>query len=606
MSARRRRSRPGILLLALVLVALLGVAVWAAAAGLGARGDLLTVRTTVTDLRHDPPESAAELRDRLRPAAAAARRARVSLGRPGPALVTRLPLLGQPLAVERDLALLADELLETATAVATDLDGFEVGASLDTAALQRIAGRLRQAGDAVQDPSARLRASALTLLPGATRADVAELQVQLVGLDRRLLQAGDATSALAGLLGSDGPRDLVVLLMNNAELRGSGGYAGSFALVRTEQGEVSIQPFADVNEVQDPPASARRVPAPEGYEARWGGFLANSTLWKNTLMSADQPTSADVTCAVVRLAPGAPCDAVVLLDVPVLARLVELSGPLDLGGGQQATGADLVEALLVEAYAETGATAGDQALRRDRLRTAADAAVGRLLGRGLGGVEVLDVLRVLSDAVRGRHLALWSSRQEEQVALQAVGFAGSVDPHGGDINLVSINQMSAGKLDYYVTRSVGLLAVVDEQHTDVTQKVTLSLDVPAGLPPYVLGVRGGRLEELMDIALAPDARDVELRRNGRPEPVVLAAESGSLRVAVDVVLGDGDSVTWEVSYRVPLEDGAYRLRVLPQPLARDAVLHLAVVAAPGRVLRDGDVRYDGPFDRTRSVVARIR
>ena len=601
----RRPGRPGSALVVLTMVGA-GMAVtvgWGVLAGLAARGDLLEVREVVEQVRDEPPADAQALRQQLEPAVRAAANARRTLTRPGPALVARLPVLGRSLAVERDAAITADVLLETADTLLAGVDRLQVdGGGVDVTLLRGMAADLDRAGRELQGPLSRLRTAPLRFTPGSVRGAVEELRDELAGLDDSLRSTAAAADAFAGLLGADGQRTLAIVLMNNAELRGAGGYGGSFALMRTDGGRFSLGAFQDVNEVQDSAERARRVPAPDDYAARWGRYLADSTLWKNTLMSADQPASASVTCEVVRLAPGEPCDGVLLLDVPALARLVELSGPVDLGGGERISGDNLVEALLVEAYADTGDTAGDQAQRRQRLRTAADDAVSGLLDSRLVGVEAL---RTLADAVRGRHLAVWSARPEEQEALHAAGLSGAVDPEGDDLNLVAVNQFSAGKLDYYVTRSVGLLAIVDAQEVQVTQKVTLSLDTPPGLPPYVLGTRGGRLEELMDIAVSPAATQVIVRKDGREVPAVIAQESGSRRVEVPVELVDGGRVTWEISYRVPVQDGRYRLRLLPQPLAVDAVLHLAVVAEEGRRLTDGEVLYDGAYDRARTIEVQL-
>lgn len=596
-----RRGALGAALTLVVGLLLLGI--WGLVAGLAAREDLQQVRSVVTALREEPPDDLDGLREGLQPARGAAARARSRLNRPGPALVARLPVVGPPLAVERDAALAADVLLRTADLVLADVASLSAtGGRVDVVALERVAHVLTRAADDVRAPAARLAVADPVLAPESLRVGLEQAREVLTQVDPLLRDASAAARAVAGLLGADGPRTVVVVLMNNAELRGAGGYGGSFAVVRTDGGRLDVGPFRDVNDVQDDADQARRLPAPQEYARRWGPYLADSTLWKNVLMSADQPTSASVACAVARLAPGVPCDAVVLLDVPALAGLVELSGPVDLGGGEPAGGQDLIRALLVEAYADVPDTVAAQRERRRRLRAAADEAVSGLLGSRLGGI---DAARTLLASARGRHLSVWSAREHEQAAFRRAGVAGGVDPDGADLNLVAVNQLSAGKLDYYVTRSVGLLAVIAPDVARVTQKVTLTLDAPPDVPRYVQGVRGGRLEELMDIAVSPAARDVVVRRDGREVQAPVVEESGSRRVALEVALVDGQSTTWEVSYSVPLQDGRYRLELLPQPLARDAVLHLAVVPADGHRLVGGQVRYDGPYDVRRTVDVRL-
>ena len=207
--------------------------------------------------------------------------------------------------------------------------------------------------------------------------------------------------------------------------------------------------------------------------------------------------------------------------------------------------------------------------------------------------------------MRGRHLAVWSADAQEQAGLERAGLSGTVRPTGDDLGLVAVNQLSAGKLDYYVSRSVGQLAVVGRDRARVSQKLELTLDVPEGVTQYVLGVRGGRLDELVELAVPPTASAVELRQDGQPADPSIESESGSRRVELPISLVDGQRTVLELSYEVPLVDGRYSLDLVPQPLARDAVLHLAVVAAEGEVLEGGEVRYDGPYDRRRRVDVRL-
>ncbi len=59
------------------------------------------------------------------------------------------------------------------------------------------------------------------------------------------LAAADAGLAVvSGLLGADGPRSVLVMLQNNAELRGAGGYASTFATGRTQDGRLAARTAA--------------------------------------------------------------------------------------------------------------------------------------------------------------------------------------------------------------------------------------------------------------------------------------------------------------------------------------------------------------------------
>jgi hypothetical protein len=113
--------------------------------------------------------------------------------------------------------------------------------------------------------------------------------------------------------------------------------------------------------------------------------------------------------------------------------------------------------------------------------------------------------------------------------------------------------------------------------------------------------------------VAQEAVFRSLRKDGGPTIGEVRRGVERTRVHTYVELARGQSVQLELRYSVPLQDGRYRLRLLPQPLARDAALRLSVDAAAGLELRTtgpegrpGPVRRDGPWAESElvSVVAR--
>lgn len=605
MTTRRWRWRHLILTSAVVLLTLL---VWTAWAALSARSDLLAVQDDLASLRElEEPLEDPRTRAVVAEARARAQRAADRLSAPGPALVSSLPVLGRSLAAERDVAHAAAAVLTAGDRLLPLVQELDVtGGQIDLEALETLAEELSASAERSRASLEQLAQTPLGGTPGPVRAAVESARRELVPLNGLLERAAAGLGAVQGLLGADGPRTVLVAVMNNAELRGAGGYVSSFAVVQAEGGRIQVAPFQDVNDVQATPAGAVEVPASADFSRRYGLYLADTTLWKNVSMSPHVPASAQVLCGVARLRPGVPCDAVVLLDARALATIMQIGGEVRLGGEAVSDG-DLVRELLVEAYAEAEPDNTAQAERRTALRAAADAGLSELLESTLAAPAAL---RVLADAAAGRHLAVYSDRPEEQSALYVAGISGSAHPDGADLSLVSLNQLSAGKLDYYLQREVDVDVVVGESTALVEQRVRLALDHPDGLPRYVLGVRDGRLDEMVDLGMARSARAVNLTRDGAPTAFELVEDDvGSTRAVSLLSLRDGEQTEYVLRYEVPLQDGRYALRLLPQPLAQDAALSLDVRAAEGMRLEDADVTdsvptYDGPFDAARTVEVR--
>jgi hypothetical protein len=596
-SEPRRRGLPGSRRTwAGALLALAGVLLaWAGYAALQAREDLLAARAALTDVDTDDTSSPA-LRAAVDAAAAHTARAADLLTAPGPSLVASVPLLGRSLAAQRDVAVAADALVQGGRRLLPLVEELDVdGGRLDPEALRRLSQAATAADRLAADSAEQLARTPLGLTPSTVGSAVEQARAEL-------LPAAAGLRAAEGLLAGERSRTLVIGLMNNAEARGAGGYVASFAVARFEDGQVAVEGFRDVNTVAATPDEAVRVPASADFTRRWGPYLADTKLWKNVAMSPHAPDSAAVLCEVVRLRPAVDCDGAVLLDVRALAEVMSLSGPVQLGD-EELAGPELVDALLIDAYADAEELGQAPAERRAGLLAAADAALADLLSARLTGVPAL---RLLGDLAAGRHLAVWSSVADEQADLLRAGAAGSADPEGADLSLVSLNQISAGKLDVYLRRSLAVEVEVGPEQAVVEQRVVLELDHPPGLPAYVLGVRGGRLDELVDLGLAADAREVSLLRDGVPEPFELVrGDRGSSRAAFVLSMRSPERVELVLRYSTPVTDGRYRLRLLPQPLARDAELRLRVGAAEGARLTEPDVVVDGPLDRVVDVEVQV-
>ncbi len=230
----------------------------------------------------------------------------------------------------------------------------------------------------------------------------------------------------------------------------------------------------------------------------------------------------------------------------------------------------------------------------------------------------------LTDAVAGRHLTLWSADPAEQAALVAGGAAGAVQTDDGDLSMVTVHNLGGpghlqgggpgegNKLDYYVRRQMALTAVLGQDGTaEVTQRLELTNTAPEGLGIYVAGFTApGRITELVSMYVDRDAELLSLTKDGQ-------AETGSVLGATVIgavsELDRGESAVWELRYRVPLDVRSYRLRVVPQPLARDATLQLLVTGAPGVEVEahdrgrwnPGGVSFNGRLTDVQDAIVRV-
>ena len=488
-----------------------------------------------------------------------------------------MPLLGRSLDAERAVVRAASAAVGAAVVAAEavpDLRAADGGLAVDR--LARLGADLDGEVAEAERALRRLERADTALTPARVGEAVADARADLGPAVSGLRAAASGALAGADLLGADGPRSVLVVLQNNAELRGTGGYFGAFALATGEDGRLAVGPFRDPTDLSDPPERARRVDAPAEFREDFGPFLADTTLWQMFNMSPDVPASAEVGAAVAGELLGERPDAVLLLDTVALGRLVDLGDePVQLPSGERVDGDELVEALLVDAYSEAGDDYRAQAARQEQLRAAAGTTAARLLAGG--DVEPDDAARAVQRLVTGRHLAVWSADPEVQEHLVAAGAAGRLAAGDDDLVHVSVNNLTANKLDYYVDRRVEHTVRLRDGRAEVVQRVVLASNAPEGLVPYVAGTRQPGTSDLrVELSTSPRARVQSLRVDGETARGEVRAGADRTRAVTYVSLSRGEQVTVELRYALDTPGDGYRARLVPQPLARPARLAVSV------------------------------
>lgn len=579
------------------------VVTWTVIAALKAASDLRAVRADVHRLTSGPTPDRTTLERALSRDLRTAEKARSLTNQIGPTVFGWIPIVGRNITAERAVADASVQAVSAGLTLSRVTRGLSSGhGGVDL-------GRVRAAADALDATAVSLRPALRELreqpvgwtLPPVS-SGVRQARNQLLQLGPEVTRAAAGLHALVGVLGGSGKRTVTVVLMNNAELRGAGGLPSAYATGTIDNGALSLTPFADVNTVAQPPATAKRVPAPAPYHEAYGPFLADTTLWKNTTMAADDPQSAQVLAAVSALSLHVHPDVVVLCDVPAAADVISATGPVTING-EQVSGDELTRRLLVDAYGDGSLSQDKQIARRKALDAAATEAFKRIK-QDASATPAL--LKALVRAVDGRHLAVWSARPDEERGLVTAGIAGTTQAAGTDIAMAVANNLgdspsTGNKLDYYVHRTMSVDVRLHANVAYVTQTLTLRNAAPAGLGPYVAGVKHpGDIDELVSMQVGATATLTSFTRDGVDEPVARTFADGALRLTTELSLARGSSTTYRVTYHVPVHGGVYRLALLPQPLAMPATLHVHIraVGADLGVVTGYDQPVDGVIDRT--------
>ncbi|HYY07144.1 MAG TPA: DUF4012 domain-containing protein, partial [Actinomycetota bacterium] len=338
-SGRPRRRRRRLALLIVLFVVLVGAAGAAlvAATTLGLRPRLEEGRRALHDGRQallngrvdDAGTAFRRAADAFDDAAAEASSGWMRLGR-------MVPVLGRTPDV---VAAIADAGAHAGRAGSTITDAIgelphglddlaPTGGTLPLEAIMSLASPLDQARSELDRASATLHASPDGLLPGPV-ADARRAAIDRVdAFDAVLAPAGSLARGLDAFAGGDGARRYLFLAQNPAELRGTGGIWGAYAIVEARDGRFSFSSFAPIQSLED--AAPGTVSPPNAdYERNYGQYGAPG-FWLNINMTPDFPSAARAALATWHATRGDRLDGVMTADPFALQRLLGVTGSVRL------------------------------------------------------------------------------------------------------------------------------------------------------------------------------------------------------------------------------------------------------------------------------------
>lgn len=539
-AARRRpRAAVGGLLAALVLVLLVWAAVDLVRIGL----DVRAARSSL--LRLDPGAIAgprgigfttARAEQRLRRADGLARSS------PPLRLAAAVPVARDQVGTIRDAAGRARELGAIAARTGGDLqrqiDLGTAGAPNRLALVEVLAASsARATSQAEALPPIPARRFTLPPLRWA-RGTVVDEQADAT---LRLADAARQAEALRGLL--KGPRRILVLGANNAEMLSGGGLVGSIAIAEVRDGAVQLGPFTQSSEL------VLRKPGPVPLtptQADLWQTMGFGYDFRGVTAASDFPQVGETAAAMAERIGLGKVDGVVMVDVIGLQQLVAVTGPVQ-----------------VEDLTISFENAGDQLLYRNYLRFSESVGEARaqraeLQGRvGQAVFQALDerptdlgrLFEAMKYMVQGRHLMGWSADSEEQLLWQRSGAAGQLDTQGLQISLVN---RSGNKLDYHLRPEV---VVSSRRAPGGERRVRLEITT-ANLPrsPTSQAVEGFSPKQHYNDLVAYLPQNAADITTDTGKPFSRSGVEGGMRVVVKPLYLDlGATVTETIEFIIPAD-----------------------------------------------------
>ncbi|HKV60255.1 MAG TPA: DUF4012 domain-containing protein [Ktedonobacteraceae bacterium] len=164
----------------------------------------------------------------------------------------------------------------------------------------------------------------------AQRDEFGQLLQLLPQAETDLEQALNLLGAANWLLGVDSPRTFLVQTMDRAELRPTGGFTGQYGELTINGGRVGTFSLKDISLVEYTDNSKTLgMEAPAQYRSWWP--FANWGL-RDSNLSADFPTSAQIAIQQYQLEVGHNVDGVILFTPFLIEHILQIIGPIHVPG----------------------------------------------------------------------------------------------------------------------------------------------------------------------------------------------------------------------------------------------------------------------------------
>ena len=304
---------------------------------------------------------------------------------------------------------------------------------------------------------------------------------QIAGLDFTPIQSEISTLAEISpfLLGGERSMRYLVAIQNSAEARGTGGILGAYAIVEFNKGSLKVIETGSNEPLYGSSLEKIPIDVPNEYKRLYG---ENPAILQNSNLSPHFPYGAEIWLALWEKKFDQTLDGVIAIDPTALSYILRSTGPITLNSGEKITSDNLVSDTLKDAYKRFEK---DNKARKQYLVDIMNATVKHL---NSGDYSKIKMAKAIRDGIVANRILFYSTDKRAQSNLSEVRLGGYMGLKSNNEFRTVIQNIDAGKLDYYLDRDVTIESKTceNDRQTQVRIRVTNTLKSATGLSSYVL------------------------------------------------------------------------------------------------------------------------
>jgi hypothetical protein len=329
--------------------------------------------------------------------------------------------------------------------------------------------------------SADLLASDIDRAFALLNAPIVKQLSSLLGVNFSSIKAEIQAGVTAGavLAGADEPKKYLIAVQNSAEARGTGGILGAYAIIELKKGSLKVIETGSNEPLYGSSLEKIPIDVPDEYKRLYG---ENPAILQNSNLSPHFPYGAEIWLALWEKKFDQTLDGVIAIDPTALSYILRSTGPITLNSGEQITSDNLVADTLKDAYKRFEK---DNKARKAYLVDIMNATVKHL---NSGDYSKLKMAQAIRDGIVANRILFYSTDKSAQNKLSQTRLGGFMSLESNNEFRTVIQNIDAGKLDYYLDRDVTIESKSCEKlrETQVRIRVTNTLKSATGLSSYVL------------------------------------------------------------------------------------------------------------------------
>jgi hypothetical protein len=276
------------------------------------------------------------------------------------------------------------------------------------------------------------------------------LRETLIKLQAAINKAIPVAEILPQIAGYPTGKTYLFLLQNSDEMRPTGGFIGTYGIVKTKDGEIKTFETFNIYALDGPAERFLKVepPAPIKKYLRVSNWFMRDSNW-----SPDFPTSAERAewFYHAERGPEQKIDAVIAVTPPFIEDLLRQIGNIEING-ETFTPDNLMEVLQYKVEKEYYEKGIPEIQRKDIVGDLAEKIFERLIN--LPSSKWSGILGITEKALNERHLLFWGKNVELQSIIAREGWGGKVKNFDGDYLMVVDANLASLKTDSVMEKKI--------------------------------------------------------------------------------------------------------------------------------------------------------